>query len=180
MIIIIIIIFINCNWVVTRWQWLFNTYTKHVIGSLLNLRREGKMAAIVWNILCTTSYFQLHGTVSKQNFRYRSAENSHQLHRPLYYPKVTLLCAVWSREIIGPYFFEDKDGHAITVISQHYTKTMNEFLAPKLPLNYNLWFQQDGASTHAAWRARLLFAICFRNGWFLVSAKSHGLLVRRT
>jgi hypothetical protein len=28
-IIIIIIIFINCNWVVTRWQWLFNTYTKH-------------------------------------------------------------------------------------------------------------------------------------------------------
>jgi hypothetical protein len=27
-----IIIFINCNWVVTRWQWLFNTYTKHEIG----------------------------------------------------------------------------------------------------------------------------------------------------
>ena len=26
-IIIIIIIIINCNWVVTRWQWLFNMYT---------------------------------------------------------------------------------------------------------------------------------------------------------
>jgi len=26
-IIIIIIIFINCNWVVTRWQWLFYMYT---------------------------------------------------------------------------------------------------------------------------------------------------------
>ena len=26
-IIIIIIIFINCSWVVTRWQWLFYTYT---------------------------------------------------------------------------------------------------------------------------------------------------------
>jgi hypothetical protein len=38
-IIIIIIIFINCNWVVTRWQWLFNT--KHEIGLVLNLRREG-------------------------------------------------------------------------------------------------------------------------------------------
>jgi len=24
---IIIIIFINCNWVVTRWQWLFYMYT---------------------------------------------------------------------------------------------------------------------------------------------------------
>ena len=29
---IIIIIFINCNWVVTRWQWLFYMYTKHEIG----------------------------------------------------------------------------------------------------------------------------------------------------
>ena len=25
----IIIIFINCNWVVSRWQWLFYMYTKH-------------------------------------------------------------------------------------------------------------------------------------------------------
>jgi hypothetical protein len=30
--IIIIIIFINCNWVVTRWQWLFYMCTKHEIG----------------------------------------------------------------------------------------------------------------------------------------------------
>ena len=29
--IIIIIIFIYCNWVVTRWQWLFYMYTKHEI-----------------------------------------------------------------------------------------------------------------------------------------------------
>jgi len=32
LIIIIIIIFIYCNWVVTRWQWLFYIYTKHEIG----------------------------------------------------------------------------------------------------------------------------------------------------
>jgi len=25
-------IFIYCNWVVTRWQWLFYTYTKYEIG----------------------------------------------------------------------------------------------------------------------------------------------------
>ena len=31
-IIIIIIIIINCNWVVTRWQWLFYMQTKHKIG----------------------------------------------------------------------------------------------------------------------------------------------------
>ena len=29
---IIIIIFIYCNWVVTRWQWLFYMYTKYEIG----------------------------------------------------------------------------------------------------------------------------------------------------
>jgi len=29
-IIIIIIIIINCNWVLTRWQWLFYMYTKKV------------------------------------------------------------------------------------------------------------------------------------------------------
>jgi len=28
----IIMIFIYCNWVVTRWQWLFYMYTKHEIG----------------------------------------------------------------------------------------------------------------------------------------------------
>ena len=31
-IIIIIIIFVNCCWVVTRWQWLFYMYTKYEIG----------------------------------------------------------------------------------------------------------------------------------------------------
>ena len=29
---IMITIFIYCNWVVTRWQWLFYMYTKHEIG----------------------------------------------------------------------------------------------------------------------------------------------------
>ena len=29
---IITIIIINCNWVVTRWQWLFYMYTKYEIG----------------------------------------------------------------------------------------------------------------------------------------------------
>jgi len=30
--IIIIIIFIYCNWVVNRWQWLFYMYTEYEIG----------------------------------------------------------------------------------------------------------------------------------------------------
>ena len=31
-IITIIIIIIYCNWVITRWQWLFYMYTKHEIS----------------------------------------------------------------------------------------------------------------------------------------------------
>ena len=35
---IIYSIFIKCNWVVTRWQWLFYMYTKYQIGYLLTPR----------------------------------------------------------------------------------------------------------------------------------------------
>ena len=31
-IIILVITIINCNWVVTRWQWLFYMYTEYEIG----------------------------------------------------------------------------------------------------------------------------------------------------
>jgi len=84
--------------------------------------------------------------VNKQNSRYRSAADPHQLHqRFLYDPKVT----VWSRGVIGPYVFEDEDGQAITGTPRH-TQIINEFLAPKLPPNHNLRFQQDGAEAHSA------------------------------
>jgi hypothetical protein len=43
---LIIIIFIYCNWVVTRWQWFFNTNTKHEIRFLLNLHQEGYMRSM--------------------------------------------------------------------------------------------------------------------------------------
>jgi len=92
----------------------------------------------------------LHGTVNK-NFQCSSAANPHERHqRPFYDPEVAVWCAVWSRGVIGPYFFEDEGRQAITVISQHYTEMINEFLALKLPLNHNLWFQQNGAMVHMA------------------------------
>jgi len=97
-------------------------------------------------------YFNLQGTVYKQNFRYWSAANPHELHqRPTHDPKVTVWCAVWPRGVIGPYFFEDEGGKAITVTSQSYTEMINEFLSPNLPPNNGtLWFQQDGATAHTA------------------------------
>jgi len=96
------------------------------------------------------AHFHSHGIVKKQNFRYWPDANSHKLHQhPLYDPKFTVWCAVWSRGVIGPYFFEDEDGKAITVTSQCYTEMINEFLVPKLPPKHNT-FQQNGAMAHTA------------------------------
>ena len=98
------------------------------------------------------AHFHLHDTVNKQNFWYWSAANPHELHqRPTYDTKVTVWCAVWSREVTGPSFFEDEDGKATTFTSQRYTEMINEFLSPNLPPNNGtLWFQQDGATAHTA------------------------------
>jgi hypothetical protein len=44
---------INCNWVVTRGQWLFNTYTKHELSLLLNYTSGGlheKHVVATWNL----------------------------------------------------------------------------------------------------------------------------------
>jgi len=65
----------------------------------------------------------LHCTVNKHNFLYWSAANRREIHQttpsPFYDPKVTVWWAVWSRGVIGPYFFDDDDdGKAITVTSQ--------------------------------------------------------------
>jgi len=97
-------------------------------------------------------HFHFHGIVNKQNFRYWSAANPHELHQsPTYDPKFTVWCAVWSRGVIRPYFFEDEDGKATIVTSQRYTEMINEFLSPNLsPNNGTLWFQQDGATAHTA------------------------------
>ena len=103
------------------------------------------------HLMSDETHFHLHGTVNKQNFRYWSAANPHELQRPTYDPKVTVCCAVWFRGVIGPYFFEDEDGKAITVTSQHYTEMINEFLSPNLPPNNGtLWFQHDDATAHTA------------------------------
>jgi hypothetical protein len=43
---IIIIIIINCNWVVTRWQWLFYMFYKTWNWLLINLSPEGYMRSM--------------------------------------------------------------------------------------------------------------------------------------
>jgi hypothetical protein len=51
--------------------------------------------------------------------------------------------------VTGPYFFEDKDGRAVTVTSTHYVEMLQKFLNTRTELS-TIWFQQDGATAHTA------------------------------
>jgi hypothetical protein len=63
-------------------------------------------------------------------------------------------CGVASFGVIGPYFFEDESGRAVTVNSARYTEMLRTFLESELQRlgveNKTLCFQQDGATAHIA------------------------------
>ena len=55
--------------------------------------------------------------------------------------------------IIGPYFFENEAGNAVTVNADRYVEMLQNFFTPQLvrfPVNENTLFQQDGATSHTA------------------------------
>jgi hypothetical protein len=99
--------------------------------------------------------FHLCGNVSSQNCRYWAAENPRDFQwQPLHSEKVTVWCDVASAGVIGPYFFEDEAGTAVTVNSARYTEILRIFLEPELQRlgveTQTVWFQQDGATAHTA------------------------------
>jgi len=59
---------------------------------------------------------------------------------------------LWSGGIIGPFFFENEQGAAVTVNGERYRAMLNEFLLPKFEEEDtdDIWFQQDGAPCHTA------------------------------
>ena len=65
---------------------------------------------------------------------------------------VTIWCGFWSRSIIGPFFFENEQGEAITINGDRYRAMLNEFLLTKIEEEDigNIWFQQDGATFYTA------------------------------
>jgi hypothetical protein len=59
------------------------------------------------------AHFQLFGCDN----RISAEENSQQLHQqPVHSARVTVWCGVANFGVIGPYFFEDKDGCAVSHI----------------------------------------------------------------
>ncbi|GFX12789.1 putative DD41D transposase [Trichonephila clavipes] len=66
--------------------------------------------------------------------------------------KLTVWCALWAGGIIGPYFFKNDEGHNVTVNGDWYRAMITNFFIPELNNHdvQELWFQQDGATSHTA------------------------------
>lgn len=97
------------------------------------------------------AHFSLGGYVNKQNCRIWGSENPQLIvEKPLHPEKVTVWCALWSGGVIGPYFFENNHGRTVTVNSERYGRMLTDYFFTKIE-DYDLddmWFQQDGATSH--------------------------------
>lgn len=104
-------------------------------------------------IFSDEAHFWMNGYVNKQNCRIWSENNPHEVHQVAMHPqKVTVWCGFWAGGIIGPYFFENEAGAAITVNGERYRSMITNFFWPKLDDmdTDDMWFQQDGATCHTA------------------------------
>lgn len=98
------------------------------------------------------AHFDLNGNVNKQNCRFWAESSPHVIHEVKLHPqRVTVWCAVSSKCIIGPFFFENA-GKTTTVNAERYLDMIKTFAIPNMRkkrfFTKNTWFQQDGASPH--------------------------------
>ena len=104
-------------------------------------------------IISDEAHFDLSGYVNKQNCRFWSRKGPEIMHeKSLLSEKVTVWCALTYSCVIGPYFFEDENGGAVTVTAERYNHMLNTFFLSELQrLNLkDMWMQQDGATSHTA------------------------------
>jgi len=80
-------------------------------------------------LMTDEAHFHLSGYVNKQNYRYWAPENSQELHqRPLHSEILTVSCGIISFGVLGPYFFEDNEGGAVTVTLERYVTNATHLL----------------------------------------------------
>ena len=107
----------------------------------------------VW--LFDEAHFFLSGHVnSKNNIFWGSAPPEHYLQRPLHSTICTAWVALSKHGIIGPYWFEDDDEHAMTMNTERYLQILRKFwaaLGQRIRIvRAEQWFQQDGATPHTS------------------------------
>lgn len=119
-------------------------------------------------IMTDESHFHLsEGVFNKQNCRIWATKQPYVLkEEALHSPKVTVWCGIWARGVIGPYFFEDAAGKTVTVTGERYRHMIETFLQPYLnDFNVeNIYFQQDGATSHTNRKTIALLHEIFPSG----------------
>ena len=68
---------------------------------------------------------------NKENYRIWDTENLHAYVEKPTHPK-SVWCRFWFRVIIGPFFFENEQGEAVTVNGNLYRAMLNEVLLTKI------------------------------------------------
>ena len=74
------------------------------------------------------------------------------------------------RGLIGPYLFENHDGHACSVNSERYIAMLREFFFLQNPEKREMWMRQGGAIAHTAKASLDTFKAKFSDG--LISQKT--------
>lgn len=98
------------------------------------------------------AHFYLSGQVNKRNCQIWSAENPRAiLQKPLHDQKLTVWIGFTAEYLIGPYFFVDDRGRAVSVNGDRYLEMLDTFVSFQLNERGVLGtviFQQDGAPPH--------------------------------
>jgi hypothetical protein len=108
--------------------------------------------------------FHVSGMIHKHNCRIWARENPFAtVEVAMNSPKVIVWCAMSSKTIVGPFFFEES-----TVDQHNYLDMLRNFFYPFLQRNRltgKIIFQQDGASVHFAKSVRLWLNEKFGDRW---------------
>ncbi len=100
---------------------------------------------IIWSDEAT---FNLNGHVNRHNSVYWATENPNiTWEHSMKTERFTVWAGIWSKGVIGPYFFED------TVTAESYLSMLNEYFYPlycDLPGKNSIFLMQDDASPHYA------------------------------
>ena len=100
-------------------------------GPAIDLQKMPILAKKI--IFSDEAHFDLGGYVNKQNWRIWGTKNPYAyIEKPTNPKQVTVWCGFWSRGIIGPFFFENEQGVAVTVNGDRYRAMLNEFLFTKI------------------------------------------------
>ena len=91
---------------------------------------------------------------TKNNVFWGSNAPDYCLQRPLHSLKCTAWIAISKHGIIGPFWFEDENGRAVTINKERYIEVLGMFwtaLGRRRGVSRAAhWFKQDGATPHTA------------------------------